>query len=139
MHTNFEPRTFDFTGSCLLIKPFRVALFHNVEGRIDEDFDKVETGVLVDLASKRAIIAVGRDERGQRYTRSVRKQARDLSSWWPPKNDFYGKAAEGWRGGNGIPRDAPRRFCGCFRCGTFHQIRDLYSGRNGRCPRPICT
>ena len=101
MHTNLEPRTFDFTGSCLLIKPFRVALFHNVEGRIDEDFNKVETGVLVDLANKRAIIAVGRDERGQRYTRSVRKQARDLSSWWPPKNDFYGKAAEGWRGGGG--------------------------------------
>jgi len=72
-------KLFDFTGSCLFIKPFRVALFHNVEGRIDEDFNKVETGVLVDLANKRAIIAIGRDERGQRYTRSVRKQARDLA------------------------------------------------------------
>ena len=55
----------------------------------------------MDLANKRAIIAVGRDERGQRYTRSVRKQARDLSPRRPPKNDFYGKAAEGVEGGNG--------------------------------------
>jgi len=55
----------------------------------------------VDLASKRAISAVGRDERGQRYTRSARKQARDLSSRRPPKNDFYGKAAKGWRGEGG--------------------------------------
>lgn len=55
----------------------------------------------MDLASKRAISAVGRDERGQRYTRSARKQARDLSSRRPPKNDFYGKAAKGWRGEGG--------------------------------------
>jgi len=72
-------KLFDFAGSCFLVKSFWIALFHDVEGRIDEDFDKVETGILVDLASKRAISAVGRDERGQRYTRGVRKQARDLA------------------------------------------------------------
>jgi len=98
---NAEPRTFNFAGSCFLVQPFRIALFHDVEGRIDEDFDKVETGILVDLTSKRAISAVGRDERGQRYTRGVRKQARDLSSRRPPKNDIYGKAAKG-EGGKGL-------------------------------------
>lgn len=86
-----NPRTFDFAGSCFFIKAFRVALFYNFERRIDEDFNKVKTGILMDLASKRAIRAVGRDECSQRDTRSVRKQARDLSLCGPPKNDFMAK------------------------------------------------
>ena len=85
MHAIFDSRTFDFAGSCLFIEPFRIALLHNFERRIDEDFDKVETRILVDLASNRAIGTIGRDERSQRDTRRIRKQARDLNPRRPPK------------------------------------------------------
>lgn len=61
----------------------------------------------MDLASKRAISAVGRDECGQRYTRSVRKQARDLSSRRPTKNDFNSKAAKGRKGLGSEGRTSP--------------------------------
>jgi len=70
---------FDFPGPCFFIEPFWIALFYDFERCIDEDFDEVETGRLVDFPSKSAIGAVGRDERRQRDTRGVREQARDLA------------------------------------------------------------
>jgi hypothetical protein len=78
-------RTFDFAGSCLFIEPFRIALLHNFKGRIDEDFNKVETCILVDLASKRPIGTIRRDECSQRDTRRIREQARNLNPRRPPK------------------------------------------------------
>jgi hypothetical protein len=90
MHATIHPRTFDFASSCLFIEPFRIALLHNFERRIDEDFDKVETRILVDLASKRAIGTIGRDERSQRDARRIRKQARDLNPRRPQKKRLHG-------------------------------------------------
>ena len=70
--------TLDLARPCLLVEALGVTLLDNVEGRIDEDFDERETGLLVQLARDGAVGAVWRDERGEGHAGSAREELRDL-------------------------------------------------------------
>ena len=71
-------RTLDLTRAGLLVEALGVARLDDVEGRVDEDLDEREAGLLVEVADDGAVRAEGRDERGEGDARRVREQLRDL-------------------------------------------------------------
>lgn len=51
-------RTFDFSRSSLFVETLRIPLFHHLDRRVNEDFDKAESGLFVDLSGDGTVCGV---------------------------------------------------------------------------------
>lgn len=71
--------TFDFTSTSLLVKALGITLLNDMERSINEDLDKAETSLLVQLTGDSTVSAVGRDEGSGDDATCIREQLRDLN------------------------------------------------------------
>ena len=71
-------RTFDLPRPRLLVQPFRVPCFHDLQRRVDVHLHEVQPSLLVQLARGLPVCAVRRDEGGYAYAGRVGEEFRHL-------------------------------------------------------------